>query len=354
MEKTMSVEERIRKAEGIYYKKNGLANGKSYIEEEKKGKGNIKKMFMQIFICLMIYVVFYTATNREYIFSEDFRKEVNLFFTEKINISEMYNNVKTNIQNNILKDNEQVKNKDNDSQSANDQNTNTQGSLNNQDSKNTNSQGNVSSNSNNQSNQASNNQKTSDKNSNSQNAQNKNTQKNNNNEENIGGAEEDVKQDNTKKEATKTKNNEDKNTKLSQMEKDAKNIKKKIKFILPIKGTITSKYGWRNPTTSTVPKNHTGLDIGAVEGTKIKSATNGTVILASSEGDYGKHYQIKVQNVILVYAHCKKLYLKKGDKVKQGQEIAEVGSTGNSTGPHLHFEIRIEDRKVDPQMILDI
>ena len=317
MEKTMSVEERIKKAEGIYYRKNGLSERNSYTQKNKKGKSSIKKMFMQIFVCLMIYTVFYTATNREYIFSEEFRKEVNSFFTEKTKINETYNNVKNHIQKNILKNNEQGKEQI-------------------------------------EKKEENNNQK-------------ENSTKNNNNEENIGGAEEDVKQDNTKKkeenkkettskknEEEKTKQNEDKNTKLSQMEKDAKNIKNKIKFITPIKGTITSKYGWRNPTTSTVPKNHTGLDIGAAEGTKIKSATNGTVILASSEGDYGKHYQIQVKDVILVYAHCKTLYLKKGDKVKQGQEIAEVGSTGNSTGPHLHFEIRIEDRKVDPQMILDI
>ena len=53
-----------------------------------------------------------------------------------------------------------------------------------------------------------------------------------------------------------------------------------------------------------------------------------------------------------VYAHCKKIYVKEGDKVKQGQKIGEVGSTGKSTGPHLHFEIRKENRYVDPDLII--
>ena len=76
--------------------------------------------------------------------------------------------------------------------------------------------------------------------------------------------------------------------------------------------------------------------------------------MASSEGDYGNHYKIQIDDIILVYAHCSKLYFNEGDSVSQGQEIAEVGTTGNSTGPHLHFEIRISERTIDPQKILEI
>ena len=68
----------------------------------------------------------------------------------------------------------------------------------------------------------------------------------------------------------------------------------------------------------------------------------------------GNHLKVQINDVIIIYAHCDKLQVNQGEDIKQGQEIAEVGSTGNSTGPHLHFEIRKEDRLVDPQLILNI
>ena len=206
-----------------------------------------------------------------------------------------------------------------------------------------------------------------------ENKEKKNEQANVSKDENIGGAEESLEGEGKGNLEESTENKKEKNkvalaknngevskkkdeelTEQEQMEKEAKEIKKNISFIAPIKGRISSSFGWRNPTTSTVPKYHTGVDIAAVEGTKIKSATDGKVIMASYAGDYGNHYQIQIQDVILVYAHCKKLYLKEGDIVKQGQEIAEVGSTGNSTGPHLHFEVRRNGKKIDPQLILDL
>lgn len=68
----------------------------------------------------------------------------------------------------------------------------------------------------------------------------------------------------------------------------------------------------------------------------------------------GNHLKIQIEDVTILYAHCNKVYVQQGEKIIQGQEIAEVGNTGNSTGPHLHFEIRKEDRLVDPQLILNI
>lgn len=70
------------------------------------------------------------------------------------------------------------------------------------------------------------------------------------------------------------------------------------------------------------------------------------------KGTIGNHIKIKNGDVITLYAHCKKIYVKVGDYIKQGQEIGEVGSTGNVTGPHLHFEIRKSDRYVNPELIL--
>ena len=141
---------------------------------------------------------------------------------------------------------------------------------------------------------------------------------------------------------------------LSPEEQQIEKIKNTTTFIKPVVGTISSKYGQREPTTKTVPKNHTGVDIAANMGTKIISATDGEVVLASEEGDYGKHLKIQIGDVSIIYAHCNNLYVKQGDRVKQGQEIAEVGSTGNSTGPHLHFEIRISEKTIDPQKILEL
>lgn len=66
----------------------------------------------------------------------------------------------------------------------------------------------------------------------------------------------------------------------------------------------------------------------------------------------GNHLKIVKDDVAIVYAHCNKLYLKKGDIVKQGDKIAEVGATGNVTGPHLHFEIRKQERYVNPDLVM--
>lgn len=323
MERAMSVEERIRRAEDIYNRRNGVYTKTSTINSKTKNaskKRTAKRLLMQIFVCLSIYVIFYAVTNREYIFSEEFRNSVNTFFTETINTPEMYSKVRKFVLN-FFEDGE------NNEEVVNEQSQDAQ------------SQG--------------------------ENKEEKNEQEKNTKDENIGGAEESTEvgtgENTEKKEVLTEKNSEStshkKNEELSeqqQMEKEAKEIKKKISFIAPIKGRISSTFGWRNPTTSTVPKYHTGVDIATVEGTKIKSATDGKVIMASSAGDYGNHYQIQIQDVIIIYAHCKKLYLKEGDSVKQGQEIAEVGSTGNSTGPHLHFEVRRNGKKIDPQLIVDL
>ena len=117
--------------------------------------------------------------------------------------------------------------------------------------------------------------------------------------------------------------------------------------VTPIEGTITSRYG----VSSRLRKStHTGLDISAVTGTDIKVVADGTVISAGYRGSYG--YLVKVDHgngVETWYAHTSKMYVKKGDTVKAGDVIAGVGSTGNSTGPHLHLEIRVNGETVDPQ-----
>ena len=119
-------------------------------------------------------------------------------------------------------------------------------------------------------------------------------------------------------------------------------------FISPVNGTITSFFGERESTNPNVSKYHTGIDISASENTIIKAAISGEVVLVSDKGKYGKHLKIKNEEITTLYAHCNSILINEGDEIKQGQEIAKVGSTGNSTGPHLHFEIRVNDECKNP------
>lgn len=140
---------------------------------------------------------------------------------------------------------------------------------------------------------------------------------------------------------------------MSQMDIDIENLKKSYVFFKPIEsGKVTSSFGSRESEYQNVKGYHTGTDVAAETGTKIKSSFNGIVSLVSNEGDYGNHLKIRCNNVTTLYAHCSKIFVKEGDFVSEGQEIAEVGSTGNSTGPHLHFEIRVDDRFVDPEKLI--
>ena len=312
MERTMSMEDKIRRAEEIYYRRRGqsVSNNTEYVRENKKEKKDVKlfkKMITQIIVCLAIYSGFYLIVNNNYIFSEDFTNKAREILSQDINFMEIYSaisNKVTEIYNSL-----QAKPAEQQNSEENVQN-------------------------------------------NEENIQ--------NNDENIGGAEEILTEQPTEETSEIEQQVQPEETpqepteNLSQMEQDANYIKSTVSFIKPINGVISSEYGQRNPTTPTVPKNHTGTDIAASIGTKIVSATDGTVILASSEGDYGNHLKIQINDVIIVYAHCNKLYVKEGEVITQGQEIAEVGNTGNTTGPHLHFEVRYQDRYVNPQLILEL
>ena len=120
--------------------------------------------------------------------------------------------------------------------------------------------------------------------------------------------------------------------------------------VTPIEGTITSRYG----VSSRIRKStHTGLDIAATSGTPIKVVAAGTVIAASYDGSYGKLVKVDHGNGVETwYAHTSKMYVKVGEQVEAGDVIAAVGSTGNSTGPHLHLEIRVNGEHVNPQNYL--
>lgn len=135
------------------------------------------------------------------------------------------------------------------------------------------------------------------------------------------------------------------------MELDAEYVKQNCSLIIPVAGYITSGFGDRE-ATEIISAFHQGIDIGAVTGTPIYASMEGTVVASSYAGDYGNHIKIQNGDVLTVYAHCSELGVSVGDYIYQGQEIGKVGSTGKVTGSHLHFEIRKENRYIDPEMIL--
>lgn len=122
-----------------------------------------------------------------------------------------------------------------------------------------------------------------------------------------------------------------------------------VYFIAPVEGAITSPFGMRTDPFSDTRKSHSGIDIEANKGEKIKAAADGEVILAGVSKVYGNYLKIKHNNgLVTLYAHCSKIIASKGQKVRQGDIIAEVGSTGASTGSHLHFEVIKAGKAVNP------
>lgn len=115
----------------------------------------------------------------------------------------------------------------------------------------------------------------------------------------------------------------------------------------PLDGTITSRFGEVSSLRSGA---HTGLDIARPIGSDIKVAGDGVVTFTAYSGSYGKLVKVDHGNGVETwYGHCSKIYAKVGQQVSAGDVIAAVGTTGNSTGPHLHFEIRINNTPVNPQ-----
>lgn len=130
-------------------------------------------------------------------------------------------------------------------------------------------------------------------------------------------------------------------------------LSKNLNIIVPVKGTITSRYGAREQIFDNVNPYHTGIDIANKLNTEINSATDGIVTKTEKMNKYyGNNIEIEKDGVTFKYAHLNKINVKVGDNVKQGEVIGLMGSTGMSTGSHLHFEIKIRGNTVDPEKIL--
>lgn len=304
LERTISMEERIRRAEEIYNRRrtgSGIRVAGNSVNRAKKEKVSLfKKMILQLAICAMIYIIFYLIKHGNYIFSEEVINKTKEFLSYDINFGNLQNQISVFINSNKDK----LWNENIDTNEANSQTNTVEEEATNKEAENkieeTNTVGGIG-----------------------------------------GAATNEVVEDESEK----------KEEKKSQAELDIEYVKENYSFIIPVKGTVTSRYGKRE-ATEVVSANHAGIDIGADTGTAIYAAMDGTVTVSSSEGEYGKHIDIENGEILTRYAHCSKLLVKEGQKVKQGDKIAEVGSTGNSTGPHLHFEIRRENRTINPEKII--
>ena len=335
MEKSISQEERIRRAEEIYSRRrynnrygesiyrSGETRNRYQPQETRKIKGKmINKMIIQMIVCVIIYTCIYMLQYSNYLFSKDMVDKTKEVLSYDISIENLYNKSNEFFLNLQKKINWGVNNEQNDNvnEEAQDQNT----------------------------------EETNIENSNAESSENTN-EANNENVDNSEISQNDASTEVTNNDTTplavggadETQQEEEK----SQEEQDIEYVKQNVSIIWPIKGVITSRFGNRTPT-EIVTANHKGLDIAGNMGDNIVSAMDGTVVQYSEEGDYGKHLRIQSGEVLTLYAHCSELLVQEGSTVKQGDVIAKVGATGRATGPHLHFEIRRDDRFINPELIL--
>ena len=236
MERTISPEDRIRRAEEIYYRRKNISNVARTATlnfDSKKENKLLKKAFIQVILCVGIFFLINSIQANTDDLSIDSIKHIKNMLNYDMNFKKYINEGKSylsNIYNKNKEENEEIKqqnditdNKDNIAD-ANDLST-------------------------------------------------------------VNDVEEETPKTNQE---VKDENEIDSANNISKMEQDAKYIKDKISIIKPAQGEISSRFGPRNPTTDTVPKYHTGIDIAVTEGTKFVSAMDGTVELVSSEGDYRK------------------------------------------------------------------
>ena len=233
MEKTLTPDERIKRAEDIYYRRKQQDTSRKSAKvnvSNKKDYGMFKKMILQIFICTVMYVAFYMIQNTNYIFSEDVIKKVKEILSYDINIKHLYEQGMQYLNSFIDPQNVFETNSTNTIKSnvINEIQINETAGI---------------------------------------------------GEQNIGGENIEV--------VEKTQETE---KPLSQMEQDAKYILENKTLIIPVKGTITSRFGLRDPETPRVPKNHTGIDIAANEGTVFVASMEGVVEEVSNERRFRKSF----------------------------------------------------------------
>ncbi len=128
---------------------------------------------------------------------------------------------------------------------------------------------------------------------------------------------------------------------------DRPSSKVRADCVMPTKGKVTSEFGMRRG------RPHKGIDIANKSGTAINAVLDGVVVFSGVQRGYGNVVLIEHPNFVMtVYAHNEKNLVRVGDRVSQGQKIANMGSTGNSTGPHVHFEYRVKGTALNPRKVL--
>ena len=264
MEKVLRGDEKIRKAEEIYYRrKMGLPNvSKPYNEEKKSYIGS--KIAFELLVILNLSLIIVAVQNKDFLFTSEF---LNMLSDYNINLTKSVKSLigddeNTSVTNEILNESntENITSSEEAKQEPPNQELNNSGDL----------------------------------------------------KQNVSSSEPDIVP------------NEEQVSSLSQMDLDVEEIKKSCSFQKPIEGTVTSLFGSRESVYQNVTGYHTGIDIGAEKGTSIKASNEGTVVLVSSKGDYGKHLKIENGKTQTLYAHCSKILVKEGDYVSSGQEIAKV------------------------------
>lgn len=304
MERTFSTEERIKRAEELYYKRKIQSGDVPYrsttrvniaTQNNKLPKTVLQKMLLQMLICFVIYLIIYIIQNTNYFFSEEVINKTKEILSYDINFSNLYQQFIQwfEVNENGFQQEENI--------IVPPEEENTQEQL----------------------------QQTSQT------------------------GQEDIQQL-PEETLSATQTIEEEASSLEPMQIDANDIKNTISIIKPLSGTVTSEFGPRDEPEEIVSSYHTGIDIAANEGTIIISAMDGTVTVATNDSGYGNYIKIEKGDITTLYAHCKTLYVKQGDEIKQGQNIAEVGRTGNATGNHLHFEVRKSDRLVNPRYVVEI
>lgn len=125
-------------------------------------------------------------------------------------------------------------------------------------------------------------------------------------------------------------------------------------FVYPLVGTrVSSDYGWRKHPVVKAVRHHDGIDLAAPQGALIRAVRKGTVVFADPYGGYGNLIVVRhAGNMTSHYGHCKDIKVRPGQQVNAGEIIGTVGATGRVTGPHLHFELRIDGAPQNPEALI--